>query len=55
MPLFFIISGFFFKPKPLMISLKDNFKRLIIPYLFICCVWILCAFIIDTIQYNTIQ
>lgn len=34
MPLFFLISGYFFKPKPFNIGIKGYFKRLIIPYIF---------------------
>lgn len=34
-PLFFIVSGYFYKKQPLLIQLKKDFKRLVIPYLFI--------------------
>jgi fucose 4-O-acetylase-like acetyltransferase len=50
MPLFFMISGFFFKPKPVLQRLKIDFRRLIIPYLFICGVLIVCGFIKDMIK-----
>lgn len=36
MPLFFIISGYFFKPAPVALRFKNDFKRLILPYLFTC-------------------
>lgn len=35
MPLFFIVSGYFFKPKPLVKLLKTDSRRLIAPFLFI--------------------
>jgi fucose 4-O-acetylase-like acetyltransferase len=34
MPLFFIVSGYFYKPKPTTVQIKKDFKLLIIPYLF---------------------
>lgn len=36
MPLFFILAGYFYKPKDTSDSLSKDFKRLIIPYLFTC-------------------
>lgn len=36
MPLFFLISGFFFRKKDSRICLKQNVKHLIIPYIFTC-------------------
>lgn len=36
MPLFFILAGYFYKPKDTSDSLFKDFKRLIIPYLFTC-------------------
>lgn len=36
MPLFFILAGYFFRPKDTSDSLSKDFKRLIIPYLFTC-------------------
>ena len=36
MPLFFILAGYFFKPKDFSTSLSKDFKRLIYPYLFTC-------------------
>ena len=36
MPLFFLISGYFFKPKEKKQCIKDIFKRLIIPYIITC-------------------
>lgn len=36
MPLFFLISGYFFKKKETKICLKQNAKHLIIPYFFTC-------------------
>ncbi|MDR1373061.1 MAG: acyltransferase family protein [Dysgonamonadaceae bacterium] len=50
MPLFFIISGFFYKPRPVVQQLKTDFKRLIIPYLFTCILLIICGFIKDLVQ-----
>jgi fucose 4-O-acetylase-like acetyltransferase len=50
MPLFFIISGFFFKPKPVVQQLKIDFKRLVIPYLFICLLLIIYGFIKDLVK-----
>ncbi|MGI6218701.1 MAG: acyltransferase family protein [Bacteroidaceae bacterium] len=34
MPLFFLLSGYFFRPAPVGLALKKNFKRLYVPYLF---------------------
>lgn len=36
MPLFFILAGYFYKPKNTLDSLSKDFKRLIIPYIFTC-------------------
>lgn len=36
MPLFFILAGFFYKPKDTKNSLSKDFKRLVIPYIFTC-------------------
>lgn len=41
MPLFFILGGYFFKPKDFSTSLSKDFKRLIQPYLFTCALIIL--------------
>ena len=35
MPLFFIVSGYFYKPKPLVKQIKADSRRLIVPFLFI--------------------
>ncbi len=35
MPLFFIVSGYFYRPKPLIEQLKTDLRRIFIPYLFI--------------------
>ena len=35
MPLFFIVAGYFFKYKPISEQIKKDFRRLIVPYLFI--------------------
>ena len=35
MPLFFIISGYFYKPKPIVKQIKADSRRLIVPFLFI--------------------
>lgn len=34
MPLFFILSGYFYKPVSFKVSLKNNYERLVKPYLF---------------------
>lgn len=34
MPLWFVVSGYFYKPQSLRESIVSNFKRLIIPYFF---------------------
>ena len=36
MPMFFIISGYFFKPTPISSRIKYDLRRLIIPYIFTC-------------------
>lgn len=36
MPLFFIISGFFYKKKDIAMSLKSDAKHLLLPYLLSC-------------------
>ena len=36
MPIFFLISGYFFRKKTPEICIKQNIKRLIIPYIFTC-------------------
>lgn len=44
MPLFFIVSGYFYRSKGVSESLKNDLKRLVVPYLFasLCiCVWML--------------
>ncbi|MDR1896636.1 MAG: acyltransferase family protein [Prevotellaceae bacterium] len=46
MPLFFIISGFFFKPR-LYYTFFNDFKRLILPYLFVCSLLILHGIVKD--------
>lgn len=38
MPLFFIVSGYFYKPKQLSKLLKNNCVQLLVPYLTMCCV-----------------
>lgn len=43
MPLFFLISGYFFKQMDLKNCLKKNFSRLVIPYIFTCLVIIIIA------------
>lgn len=34
MPLFFLVSGYFFQPKPIGATLRKDFKRLMIPFFF---------------------
>ena len=42
MPLFFIVSGYFFKKKEsIKSSFKSNFRQLIIPYIFVCAISLL--------------
>ncbi len=41
MPLFFILAGYFYKPKDTLDSMLKDFRRLIIPYLFTCSLIIL--------------
>lgn len=41
MPLFFIIAGYFFKPKEIKKSIEKDFNRLIHPYLFTCALMII--------------
>lgn len=43
MPLFFIVAGYFYKQTQLNVHLKKDFRRLIVPYLFICVVIMLIA------------
>lgn len=38
MPLFFIVSGYFFKPRPLAVQLRSDFRRIMVPFLLICVV-----------------
>ena len=41
MPLFFLISGFLYKEKPLVKRIKGNMKKIILPYIFTCfIVWL---------------
>lgn len=43
MPLFFIVAGYFYKQFPFIVHLKKDFRRLVVPYLFICIVIMLIA------------
>lgn len=43
MPLFFIVAGYFYKQNPFNVHLKKDFRRLVVPYLFICIVIMLIA------------
>ena len=36
MPLYFIISGFFYREKSILPSIKKDFRRLFVPYIFAC-------------------
>lgn len=38
MPLFMLISGYFYKPKEVMIQVRRDVRSLIVPYLFVCIV-----------------
>lgn len=51
MPLFFIVSGYLFKEKPVVELVKKNFKRVIIPYLFTGCIMWLCLALLNE-QYD---
>lgn len=44
MPLFFLVSGYFFKIRPFKEHLKKDFRRLIVPYLFVCLLTIFYSF-----------
>ena len=43
MPLFFIVAGYFYKQNPFNVHLRKDFRRLVIPYLFICIATMLIA------------
>lgn len=43
MPLFFIVAGYFYKQNSFIVHLKKDFRRLVVPYLFICIVIMLIA------------
>ena len=43
MPLFFIVAGYFYKQNPFIVHLKKDFRRLVVPYFFICGVIMLIA------------
>lgn len=43
MPLFFIVAGYFYKQATFNVHLKKDFRRLVVPYLFICIVIMLIA------------
>jgi fucose 4-O-acetylase-like acetyltransferase len=47
MPLFFVISGIFYKPRTTMMQAKKDFNTLILPYLFTSCVLIIYGLVID--------
>lgn len=46
MPLFFIVAGYFFKYQPFLLQVKRDFRRLIVPYLFV----VIAITIIDSIK-----
>lgn len=46
MPLFFLISGFFYKKKTCKASLKSDVKTLLIPYMLTCCAIVLFFFLL---------
>ena len=52
MPLFFMVSGYFFHDKPLGRMMGDNVRGLIVPYLIANCV-ILCGALVMDIQCGT--
>lgn len=43
MPLFFIVAGYFYKQNSFIVHLRKDFRRLVIPYLFICIATMLIA------------
>ncbi len=51
MPLFFIVSGYLFKEKPIVEVIKKNFKRVIVPYFFTGCIMWLCLALLNE-QYD---
>lgn len=49
MPMFFIISGYFYKEKDLIVSLKNDFHRLLVPYLLTSIICILAFVLVKSI------
>ena len=43
MPLFFMLAGFTMRPKPRKTVLVSSFRRLIVPYIVVCCIMLLFA------------
>ncbi|MDR0799464.1 MAG: acyltransferase family protein [Dysgonamonadaceae bacterium] len=55
MPLFFLVSGYFFRPQPVVPFLKKDFKQLIVPYLFVCAIIMISALVEDTVRHTWFQ
>ena len=45
MPLFFMLAGYTMRPKPRKTVLASSFKRLIVPYMAVCCILLLFAIV----------
>lgn len=52
MPLFFIVSGYFFRDKPFGKMMKDNIRGLLLPYI-VCSGIILCGALLMDLYWNT--
>lgn len=50
MPLFFIISGYFYKERSVLLSIKNDFKRLVIPYIFASCLFVANELLVSIIK-----
>lgn len=51
MPLFFVLSGFFFRPDKLTNIIAKGWKQLLKPYVFTCCCIIVFFILFQTVQY----
>jgi len=48
MPLWYVLSGYFFRHENFLLSAKNNARRLLIPYFCVCAIITLSFFVIDT-------
>ena len=55
MPLFFIVAGYFYKQNPFSIHLQKDFRRLVVPYLFICIAIMLIASVQESRTNHTVS